>query len=89
MNKQTGAAVLLAWQKQIERAVKCEHSGKRKYATIEEAERKRDYLNHATGTRGSVYRCRHCGSFHMTRQRPPLGDKSAFLGVAPPPNTTP
>jgi hypothetical protein len=75
--------MLAAWQQQINAATKCKKSGKHKYATLDGANAQRDRLNALTGNRGSTYWCRSCKSFHITRQRPPLGDKRSFLKGAP------
>lgn len=79
MNRLAGAAILAKWKHEEMRATLCPQSGKVKYPTLAAAEDRRDTLSHRTGTRGAVYWCRHCGSFHMTRQRPKLGDKATFL----------
>lgn len=79
MNRLASAAILAKWKLEETQALLCAESGKKKYPTLAEAESRRDELSHRTGTRGAVYWCRHCGSFHMTRQRPKLGDKSTFL----------
>ncbi len=83
MNKQQAEATLAKWSMEAAQSALCRESGKKKYPTLAEAEARRDDLTKRTGTRGAVYFCRHCGSFHMTRQRPKHGDKSTFLKGAP------
>ncbi len=83
MDKLTASATLAKWQMEAAQSALCRESGKKKYPTLAEAEARRDDLTHRTGTRGAVYFCRNCKTFHMTRHRPKNGDKSAFLNGAP------
>lgn len=83
MNRLAGVAILAKWSMEAAQSALCRESGKKKYPTLAEAEARREDLTKQTGTRGAVYFCRHCKTFHMTRQRPKNGDKSTFLKGAP------
>lgn len=50
---------------------RCEHSGKLCYAGKRAAKRVRDLMTRPIESRrGSVYRCDHCGSWHVTSWAP-------------------